>query len=271
MTIAEPASAAWVTEAVTVAGNQVNVARAGSGSPLVVLPRDTGHPPRTAFLDELAGQHTVYYPWYPGFHGGGEPAAWDGLTNARDLAIVQLQLLDALGLGRTALVGLGFGGWMAAEVATMAGPRLDALVLVGAMGIRPVDGFIHDQFISSTESYARTGFASQAAFEELYGSEPGFEQLESWETDREMTSRLAWKPYMHNRALPSLLSGVKAPSLIVWGAEDQVVPVSCAEQFRAAIAGAKVEVLSGTGHAVDLEQPAALAAIVSSFLKARRG
>ena len=49
----------------------------------------------------------------------------------RDLAILTLQLLDRLEVVTSSLVGLGFGGFLAAEMATMA-PRSDRLVLVGA-------------------------------------------------------------------------------------------------------------------------------------------
>jgi pimeloyl-ACP methyl ester carboxylesterase len=263
---------AWTTSTAVVCGGQVHYQKGGQGSPVLVLPRENGHPPNNGFLDRLAAQHTVYYPWYPGFHGGGEPAQWEWLANARDLAIVQLQLARALGLERMSLVGLGFGGWIAAEMATMCAGHLDALVLVAPMGITVPNGLIYDQFIVSTEAYARTAFADEAKFEALYGNEPDFDQLESWETDREMTSRLAWKPYMHNRTLPGLLRGVSCPALIAQGAEDKIVPPACATAYRDALPDAKLELIPGTGHAIDLEEPRALASIVTSFLSsARRG
>ncbi|MFN0148635.1 MAG: alpha/beta fold hydrolase [Dehalococcoidia bacterium] len=256
----------WTTETATVCGGQVSYQRAGRGAPLLVLPRENGHPPRNEFLDLMSAGYTVYYPWYPGFHGGGDPADWEWLANARDLAIVQLQLARAIGLERFALAGLGFGGWIAAEMATMCAPQLDALVLVAPMGVRPGEGYIYDQFLVSTEAYARHAFADQTAFDAIYGSEPDFDQLESWETDREMTSRLAWKPYMHNRTLPRLLNGVACPSLVVWGDQDKVVPPGCGELYRSALPDATLDVIPNTGHAVDLEAPGALAASVRRFL-----
>ena len=150
--------AAWLNETHTVCGGQITLAKAGTGAPILVLPRDNGHAPANDFLDRLAANNTVYYPWYPGFHGGGDVAAWEWLANPRDLAVVQLQLLDALSLERPTVIGLGFGGWIAAEMATMRAHALGSLVLVSPMGIQPKDGFIHDQFIFSTEAYARTAF-----------------------------------------------------------------------------------------------------------------
>ncbi len=255
----------WDEITATVCGGELRVAVAGSGPPIVVLPHDQGHPPVNPFLDRLTSAGTVYYPWLAGFHGG-NPAQWEWLTNVRDLAIVQRQLIDTLGLERPALIGLGFGGWVAAEIATFAASSLSRLVLVAAMGIKPARGYIYDQFLVSTEHYAQTAFHDVRRFAEIYGAEASFEQLEAWETDREMTSRLAWKPYMYNPALPRLLGGVTVPALVVWGDDDQIVPRECAELYRQALPNARLEILRDCGHAVDLDQPEALAKLVGDFL-----
>ena len=49
------------------------------------------------------------------------------------------------------------------------------------------------------------------------------EEAVQWR-NREMTSRLCWKPYFHNPKLPAYLRGVKVPTLIVWGRQDAIVP-----------------------------------------------
>ena len=265
MTAATDSRVGWNEQTVEVCGGPLHIAVAGSGRPIVVLPRDQGHPPKTEFLDQLARSGEVYYPWLAGFHNG-FPDRWDWLTNVRDLAIVHRQMLDALGLERPVLVGLGFGGWVAAEIATMAAPSLSALVLVSAMGIKPTKGFIFDQFLVSTAHYARTKFRDEDTFNEIYGAETSFEQLEAWETDREMTERLAWKPYMYNVSLPRLLSGVDAPALILWGEQDEVVPLECAEIYKDALSQATLTVVPDCGHEVELEWPERLLGAVSSFL-----
>lgn len=254
------------TETISVCGGEISYLRQGSGDPLLVLPRDNGHAPDTAFIDRLAEQFTVYYPWLPGFHGG-RPEQWAWLFNVRDLAVVMGQFCVALGLQRTHMLGLGFGGWLSAELATMNPGLVDRLALVGPMGVQPASDFICDQFVIGSEAYARTAFANQAAFEAIYSAEPGFEQLESWETDREMASRLAWKPYMYNPTLPRLLGGVTSRALIVWGEADRVVPVECGDLYLAALPNATLERLPGAGHAVDLEQPDTLASTITAFLQ----
>ena len=254
------------TETISVCGGEISYLRQGSGAPLLVLPRDNGHAPDTTFIDRLSEQFTVYYPWYPGFHGG-RHEEWTWLQNVRDLAVVTGQFSAALGLARTSVLGLGFGGWVAAELATMNPALIERLVLVAPMGIQPTKAFICDQFVISCEAYARTAFANQAAFEAIYTPEPGFEQLESWESDREMASRLAWKPYMYNPTLPRLLGGVTARALIVWGDADRVVPAECGDKYTAALQNNTFMRVPNAGHAIDLEQPGTLASAVATFLK----
>ena len=105
--------------------------------------------------------------------------------HVQDAAAVLRQFIEGLHLGGVSLVGLGFGGWIAAEMAAMSASGVDAL-----------------------------------------------DQLESWETDREMASRLAWKPYRYNYTLPGLLRGVATPALIAWDdrstANARPVSPSCA-------------------------------------------
>jgi pimeloyl-ACP methyl ester carboxylesterase len=100
---------------------------------------------------------------------------------------------------------------------------------------------------------------------ELYTAEPPLDQLEQWEINREMTSRIAYKPYMFDQSLPQLIRGVATPALIVWGAQNRIVPLVCGEQYREAITGARLTTISGAGHFVEVEKPAELAKLVREF------
>jgi pimeloyl-ACP methyl ester carboxylesterase len=253
-------------EQVDVAGCPITVRVAGQGDPLVLLPRENIDPAGLPFTQRLSARFTVYAPVLPGFHGSAVDC-WSWLADVRDLAITQQQLIGALGLDGVTLVGLGFGGWVAAEMASMAGGRLRRLVLVSAMGIQPAQGEIFDQFLVSTELYARNAFYRQENFERLFGEAPGYDQLEAWETDREMSSRVAWKPYMYNRSLPRLLASCRAPSLVVWGAEDRVVPVECAGLYAEALGNAPTRVIEACGHAVEAEEPDRLADAIVEFAR----
>src|SRR5690348_14457760 len=107
-------SAAVREQQVDVAGCPITVRITGQGDPLVLLPRENIDPTGLPFTERLAERFTVHAPILPGFHGS-EVDCWTWLTGVRDLAITQQQWIEALGLEAVTLVGLGFGGWVAAE------------------------------------------------------------------------------------------------------------------------------------------------------------
>lgn len=259
------ASLEWTEATETVAGVRLQLRRRGAGAPVLVLHHDVGDPGALPFYDLLAERYRVLIPAHPGF-GASERPEW--MRSVRDLAAVYQWLLADLGADDAALVGLGFGGWIAAEMASLAPRAFSRLVLVGAMGLRPPEGEILDQALVNHLAYLHAGFHDPAAFERVFGAEPPTEQLEAWEMNREMVFRIAWKPYMFNPALPHLLGGVRAPALVVWGREDRIVPQSAGEAYVRALQTARLEVIESCGHWVEMEQPEALARLVTGFLAA---
>ena len=255
-------SAGWNETAVELTGVKLHVARAGSGRPVLVLHHDIGSPERLDFYDALARRFDVIVPHHPGY-GRSERPQW--LRSVRDLAVVYQSLLAALDIDRASLIGLGFGGWIAAEMATMAPREFHRLVLVGAMGIKPPQGDILDQAIVSYLDYARAGFHDQQAFSRIYG-DVTTDQLVEWDLCREMTFRIAWKPYMYSPTLPHLLGGVRAPALVVWGDDDKIVPKSAGERYAALLPEARLVTVRAAGHCVEMEQPDELATLVSGFI-----
>jgi pimeloyl-ACP methyl ester carboxylesterase len=187
------------------------------------------------------------------------------MRHPRDLAALYQWLLADLGIERASLVGLGFGGWVAAEMAALAPRDFHRLVLVGAMGVKPPEGDIFDQAIVSYIDYARAGFHSEAAFARIFG-DVSTDQLVAWDLCREMCFRIAWKPYMYSQTLPHLLGGVRAPALVVWGDDDKIVPKGAGERYARSLKDARFEIVGAAGHCVDMEQPEALARLVTPFL-----
>jgi len=253
----------WTKSAVELAGIKLHLARAGGGRPVLVLHHDTGSPERLEFYDELANHFDVIVTHHPGY-GKSERPQW--LRSVRDVAVMYQSLLAELGIDRPSLIGLGFGGWIAAEMSTMAPRDFHRLVLVGAMGPKPPEGDILDQAIVSYLDYARAGFHDPAAFAKIYG-DVSTDQLVEWDLCREMCFRIAWKPYMYSQTLPHLLGGVRIPALVVWGDDDKVVPRSAGERYVALLPEASFETVRAAGHCVEMEQPGELARLASGFIK----
>jgi pimeloyl-ACP methyl ester carboxylesterase len=255
----------WTSETVPIAGGALHLARSGSGTPLLVLHHDIGTLERLPFYDALARNFTVFVPSHPGYDTSERPA-W--MRSVRDVAVVYQWLIAARGLTNVSLVGLGFGGWVAAEMATMAPTGFRKLVLVGAMGIKPERGDIADQALVSYIDYVRLGFADQTVYDRVFGAATPTATLEQWDLNREMTFRIAWKPYMWSQSLPHLLGGVRAPALVVWGREDRIVPLECGERYVKALPDARLQIVDHAGHFVEMEQPDELARLVTAFVNA---
>jgi len=258
------ASASWAEQALTIAGGKLHLMRGGSGRTLLLLHHDTGTVDRLPFYDALAAQYDVIIPHHPGW-GKSERPQW--LRHPRDIAAIYQALLADLGATDVSLVGLGFGGWIAAEMASLAPTQFRKLVLVAPMGIKPSEGDIMDQAVLSYIAYPLAGFHDEAAFKRVYG-DVSTDQLEAWDIAREMCFRTAWKPYMYSQTLPHLLGGVRAPALVIWGEQDRIVPRSAGDAYKTALRDATLTVLPDTGHFVEMERPDELAKLVTDFVKA---
>jgi pimeloyl-ACP methyl ester carboxylesterase len=256
--------AAWREEFIDLGGLKLRIGRGGSGRAVLVLHHDTGTLDKLPFYEALSARFDVIVPNHPGYGEKAERPQW--MRHPRDIAALYQWLLQELKVERPSLVGLGFGGWIAAEMATQAPRDYHRVVLVGAMGVKPPEGDIYDQAIVSYIDYARAGFHDQNAFSSVYG-DVTTEQLVDWDLCREMSFRIAWKPYMYTPSLPHLLGGVKAPSLVVWGGHDRIVPRSAGELYAKSLGNARLEVVAGSGHCVDMEKPDELARLVTSFVE----
>jgi pimeloyl-ACP methyl ester carboxylesterase len=260
--------ATYTEETFQVGPTALHFLKGGSGRPLLFLHGIEGPEGWLEVHDRLAGRATVYAPAHPGY-GASERPDWIE-TNAH-LALFYLWFLQEAGLDQVDLVGAGVGGWIAAEMAVMCPQVLRHLVLVDAAGVRPREGEILDIFVMAWREVIERSFSDPAAsseFQRIYGASPVQDFGGIRESGRSMAMRTCYRPYMHDPALLSLLSRVRIPALIVWGAEDKVIPLECGHQFQDAIPGARLEVIDRCGHFPHYERPEELAALVSEFVSA---
>jgi pimeloyl-ACP methyl ester carboxylesterase len=248
------------------AGAKIHYLMGGQGDPLVVLHGVDGNLGWRSYLRPLAQHHTVYALTLPGF-GLSDRPPW--LETFHDLTRFTLWLFDALDLQRVSLLGHFIGGWLAAEMA-VACPRLvDRLVLVDAVGVRPRQGEITDIFLHGQEGARQLSFfdPEQAPeYQDVFKRKLSSEERALSAKSLENAIRYCWKPYMHDPALPALLPRVQAPTLLVWGKEDRIVPVECGELYRQALPHARLEMLDRCGHYPHIEKPEEFGRLVGEFL-----
>jgi pimeloyl-ACP methyl ester carboxylesterase len=109
--------------------------------------------------------------------------------------------------------------------------------------------------------------AGAEEYQRIYSASPIQSYGGAREAGRSMSMRMCYRPYMYDPALPALLAGVRAPTLIVWGAEDQIIPVECGRLYQAAMPGSRLEIMEGCGHWPHYEKPRELAEIAGRFLQ----
>ena len=248
------------------AGTTIHYLKGGQGKPLLVLHSVDGNLGWRTYLQRLAQHHTIYAVTLPGF-GLSERPPW--LETFTDLTRLTLWIIDVLDLQRVSLLGHFMGGWLAAEMAVVCPQLVERLVLVAAAGIRPRQGEITDVFLHGQEGARQLSFfdpQQTPEYQELFGRKLSPEERELSVKNQENAIRYCWKPYMHDAALPFLLPRVLAPTLIVWGKEDRIIPLECGELYRQVLKNSRLEILDRCGHYPHLEKPEGFVQRVSEFL-----
>jgi len=253
-------------EVATVAGAKIRVFRggpAGAGAaPLVFLHGAGGHTGWMAFLDELATRFAVFAPEHPGFGQSDDPP-W--LDEVADLAYFHLDLLKALGLDRVHLMGTSLGGWVAAEMAVRSTARLASLTLVGAVGITADGEPIPDIFRMPDDENLRRFYADPGRAQRRLADLAKVD-MNLVAKNRTTVTRLAYRPRFHNPGLAKWLHRIDVPTLLLWGAEDGLVPPAFGEAFHSLIPGSRLVVLPEAGHAPFDEQKDAFLAAFFEFV-----
>ena len=257
----------WTEETVNAADTPLQLVTGGDGEPLLIIHDELGHQAWLNYQETLAKNYKLYIPSHPGY---GTTPALPWIMNMRDMAGWYLHALDDLGLGQVNVMGKSMGGWLASELATMCPSFVKKLVLVAPMGIKPPTGQIYDMFLELAPTFITEGFLNpdQAPeFKTVCPDDPSPELRESWEVAREESARLGWRPYMYYPALPDLLTRLSGlPTLIVWGRQDAIVPLSAGEVYQKAIQGSQLEVLEDCGHHPEIEKADEFTALVQRFL-----
>lgn len=260
---------------VTTRLGEIEVFRGGSGEQLVYLHSATGEGSGLPFLDDLAGSFEVIAPMFPGF---GQSQGIEAVDDMEDVTFHHLDLWDELELAGPTVVGLSLGGWMAAELATRYPEKVGAMVLVSPVGLYIQGAPIKDIFGRSPGELAGDLFFDQShpvaqmmhalgdlRYDPAQLGELTFDMIKPVVQTMTATARIGWDPYLHNPKLRDRLDRITAPTMVVRGAHDTLVPPEHADAYVGAIPGACLEVVPDAAHLVSLERPAELAALVRHF------
>ncbi len=248
---------------ISLQGVDLDVRRKGRGPAMLMLHGgggpNIGHP----FSDALAERFELIEPVHPGFAGSKIPEHFDSLE---DLVYLYLDLMDALDLRDTVVLGNSMGGWTAAEIAVRNSQRIAKLILVDAVGIKAGDRDTRDRadvFALPAAEVTRLTWHDISKAPDL--SKPTDEQLQIVASNRVALSMYTWDPYLHNPKLRHRLHRIKVPTLFLWGESDGLVTPEYGRVFSAMIPGSTLQVIGKAGHSPHLEQPQAFVQKVLAF------
>ena len=256
------------SKTLNIGGIETAVAVKGSGAPLVYLHGAFGYQGWHPFLDKLAKNFTVYAPLHPGF---GENSTIDAIDDILDLTLYHYDLLDALNLDAPAVVGHFLGAMTAAEMAALRPGSVGKLVLASPAGIwldetpgadyyaTPMDE-MRGILFADPESPAAKALLPEPA-DDLERGTQIIERVRSLAT----VGKFLWP--IPDKGIKKRLSRITAPTLIIVGGEDKIVPPAYANEFASRITDASTQTLPNAGHMLMLEQPDQFAAAITDFLQ----
>ena len=264
---------------ISIQGRSVQIYEAGSGDPLLYLHGAADMHGAAAdpfpFHEALSSGFKLVAPAHPGCVGTDEDESMEAID---DLVFHTLEVMDALSLDRVNIVGNSIGGWLAAEIAARNPERVGKLALIGATGlfvsgapigdlfmaVQPRNGGIAD--LRSMLFSDGEGDLAQSLFPDMHVDKP--QGMRRYQVFR-FSSRIGFKPpYFYHQKLRDRLHRFKGPALVIWGGNDNFVPVAHAKAYGDALTGSSVEMIDGAGHSVILEKPDVVADKIAAFMAA---
>jgi pimeloyl-ACP methyl ester carboxylesterase len=245
------------------------VRSAGAGDALVFLHGAGGLRGWPPFLEALTRSFRVIAPEHPGF---GQSEGLEHLDDVVDLALYYTEFFDALGLDEPYVVGHSLGGMIAAEVAAIAPQRVDKLVLIAPVGLWLDEHPVLDFFAATPEELAAAIFhdpSSPVAREMMaLPSEPEAQLEATLERTKNLSAAGKFLWPIPDKGLKKRIHRIAAPTLLLWGASDRLVPPVYGEAFLKHIDGAQLAVFRGASHMLPFEKPEEVVEAITDFLLA---
>jgi len=239
------------------ADNGLIIREAGSGPTIWYFHDEVSAQPGL-MAARLAERFHVLAPVIPGFDGAERPG-W--AETVQDIADLYLQPVRSRHREGEALVlaGSSMGAWIAAEVALGLFDLEPRLALAGPLGLFLPGHQPADHWFMTDEDRDAT----------LY-HDPSRKPLVSPEefiANESMTARLGWNPRFASPRLAPRLGRLRFPVLLLWGAEDRLLPTAHREQWARLLPQSATVVLDNCGHYPVYERPREMAAEVTRFVE----
>lgn len=259
------------------AGHKTNYHEAGQGEALFLLhgsgPGVSGWSNWAKSIPEFSDQWRVIVPDIAGF---GFTELKDGVKYDIKLWVAHLVgIMDALDIQKASFIGNSFGGAVAIGLAVFAPERVNRLVLLGT----PAGEFVQTPGLRGAWEY-EPSLDNMRQLMELFPYDKSLITPSLVQSRYEASARpgaqgalrkLIPQPNPEGDTLvkgfpAAALAKITAPTLVVHGREDRVVPPACGALIANSVPNADLHLFGRCGHWVQSEQPRRFVALVRDFL-----
>jgi pyruvate dehydrogenase E2 component (dihydrolipoamide acetyltransferase) len=221
--------------------------------------------------EDLAAGLTVYALDLPG-HGGSSKQVGSGSFD--EFATVLEMFMDAVGIAKVHLVGHSMGGAVALAFAFAHPERSLSLVLVASAGLgleidsEYINGFITASRRKDLKPHLEKLFAdSKLVGRQLVEDVLKYKRLDGVESALRTIAGQFCSRGQQAMVFRDRLSQLSIPILVIWGAEDRILPVAHTQGLSGNV---RTEVLPGTGHMVHMEAAVKVNRLIQSFWESAR-
>lgn len=225
---------------------------------------------KNSFTTAVQQLSTDYRVLLPDLQAHGENPALLGRNHSIEGQVIFLNdLLTRINANRFVIGGNSMGGHIAAAYAIEHPNKVDGLMLMNASGIQLADESVYSAFPESVD----VGFFEDL-FAQLFVSPPSYPRP----VIQHMANQLNAKINVMNDLVTQVeqgpqfrlnedLDSVTAPSLILWGQHDPIVPISYAQAFESALNNSEMVIFSNAGHSPQFEIPQQIGTQLHQFLQ----
>jgi pimeloyl-ACP methyl ester carboxylesterase len=238
---------------VTLSTGELTYEVVGAGRPVVFL-HPAGGIRWTPFHEGLAREFELYVPTMPGFDG---TPVHESVRSMSGLASVVGEFIDRV-VGRNCdIIGHSFGAWLAAWLAVLRPDRVEHLVLEAPAGFRP----------KGSPGLPREPEALRAALFAHPEKAPPSADPQRMLANHRILPHYGGGPRDTDDELVARLPEITAPTLILRGTADPLIPDESVQLLRSRLPHAYLIYVWDASHAIEVDQPERMLRVVESFLQ----
>ncbi len=264
---AQMQASASVEKTAVVFGQNIRYLEAGQG-PVVILLHGLGAVKEIwlANIDVLSANYHVYALDQIGFGHSDKPMLDYEISTWVDFLQAFMQSQN---ITKATIVGNSLGGWIATEFTVQHPGMVDKLVLVDSAGLAwqgSITVNLNPASVAETRALLESLFYDKKMVTDQFVLQVFTNHMRNNDgyTIQRTLAGFAQPPFEDDK-----LKSIHAPTLVVWGREDELIGADRAEKFHDGIAGSKLAVFDRCGHVPQLEKPDEFNRALLDFLAGR--